>query len=251
MFDFDQALRGVCAPQQSILVIKMKPLVSAILACFGFLAFGALGLSLNPDEKKAVIDGLSDNKKFDANAESIQGRFEKKGRFTSFLTVALFASIIAAHVFWSGVATAECGPFEDNSQTTYRQLQCADFRGPGSANNAAYIRSSIRVNWTDVLVEPKGEAWVAKFATVCVQAFMHKELSGLYKKKCNADSLTHEQHHFHITQYFAQSLGSVLEGLEYRATSQLEAAPGLLDRTKTEHAGTVTRWKKMNVCYDR
>jgi hypothetical protein len=80
---------------------------------------------------------------------------------------------------------------------------------------------------------------------------MHKEISGLHKKNCKADSLTHEQHHFDITQYFAQSLGSVLEDLEHRATSQLEAALGLQERTKTEYAGTVTRWKQINARYDR
>lgn len=168
---------------------------------------------------------------------------------TNFVCLGILS--FAAQVFWIEIATADCGPFEDNSRTTYRQLQCADFRGPWSANDTAYIVTSIRVSWADVLVEPKGEEWVARFDSVCVQAFMHKEVSGLHKKKCKADSLTHEQHHFGITQHFAQSLGSVLEDLEHRASSQLEAAPGLQERTKMEYAGSVTRWKMMNARYDR
>ena len=181
----------------------MKSLASAILVSFGYLVFREPRLSLKSDEKKAVNDGLSDNNNSSRMKNRTGDSSKKRGRFTSSHGVCIFASIIAAQVFWIGAATAECGSFEDQSLTTYRQLLCADFRGPWSENNAAYIRTSIRVNWADVLVEPKGEEWIAKFAEVCVQAFMHKEFSGLYRKKCRVDALTHEQHHFEITQYFA------------------------------------------------
>ena len=167
--------------------------------------------------------------------------------FASFV----FALVIAGQVFWIEIAIADCGPLDDNSRTTYRQLQCADFRGPRNANEAAYMRTSIRVSSTGILVETEDEEWVARFASVCVQAFMHKKVSGLRDKECSADSLTHEQHHFDITHHFARSLGWVLEGLEHRAGSKVEAAPGLRELTRTEYADTLTRLKEVNARYDR
>jgi hypothetical protein len=229
----------------------MKPLVSTTPAAFEFLAVARPGLSPKPTGKPPSLMGCQEKIIPPRMPNQPLDVVKKKRCFAFFPGASFLAPIFAAQVFWTGIAVAECGPFEDESRTTYRQLHCADFRGPRSANNAAYIRTSIRVNWTDVSVESEGDKWVAKFAAVCVQAFMLKGVSGLLKNECRADYLTHEQHHFEITQSYAESLGFVLEGLEVRASTALDASRGLLERTKTEYAGTVTRWKIMNLTYDR
>ncbi len=83
----------------------------------------------------------------------------------------LAAAIIGAPILWSGGAQAECGSYEDETRTTYRQVRWEDFRGPGSnspkrgrgrkaAPDIAYIATSAHVEWSRVATLREGEEWV-------------------------------------------------------------------------------------------
>ncbi len=164
------------------------------------------------------------------------------------------------------MARAECGPYEDETQTTYRQLDWADFHGPRPDDltasrimpteifyfsKIAYVSTSIRVEWSGVTIQPEGQEWAAKLVGVCVPAFMHKDRSGFKQGAGTVPNLAHEQLHFDITHYFAESLGSRLERLEVRAASRSKASRGLRERIEAEHVDTVARWRKMQARYDR
>jgi hypothetical protein len=169
-------------------------------------------------------------------------------------------AVAAAQLIGGAAAFADCEPYEDETQTTYRQLHWADFHGARPEDPSkdrfkpakiSYISTSIQMNWSRVAVQPEGQEWAAKLVGVCVQALMHNDRSGLKHRARTVRRLAHEQGHFDITHYFAESLGSRLERLEYRAASRSKASRGLPESIEAEFARSVDRWKQMQAHYDR
>lgn len=173
----------------------------------------------------------------------------------------LAAAAIGAPILWSGAAQAECGSYEDETRTTYRELRWEDFRGPRSdspkrgrgrkaAPDIAYISTSAQVTWSRVAIRREGEEWVAKLVGLCVRSVMHKDRSGTGISARTPDDLAHEQGHFDITEHFADVLRASLGDLEYRAASSSEASRGLKERMKDEHIRTMSRCAEMQAHYD-
>lgn len=172
----------------------------------------------------------------------------KKCIFTGRHVVLILFSV---HFLLTGVASADCQPFDDETRTTYRELICADFCGPPSVTNRAYVSTSIHVTWTKVVVQPESGEWVAKLEGVCVQAIMHKDLSGFRRGTCRESELPHEQIHFDIVHYYALYIGSKLDHLKYGAASHSEAERGLLAQVKLLHKSVVSSWRNMEAKFDR
>lgn len=170
------------------------------------------------------------------------------------LAIALGAAQIAA----AGTAQAECGPYEDETRTTYRELRWGDFRGRRPPQvptrgrrpaEVAHVATSITYQ-TEVTTRRVGTEWVASPAALCVQAFVLKDRSGYKRERRSSWDLAHEQGHFDITHYFAETLRTRLAGFEHRATTELEARDGLLERMERARVDTIARWRRMQARYD-
>ncbi|MEE9279255.1 MAG: hypothetical protein V3V67_03685 [Myxococcota bacterium] len=182
-------------------------------------------------------------------------RGRKTRRQGSWLAVAVGTVQILA----AGGARGECGPYEDETRTSHRELRWGDFQGqrPERVRRAgrkpveiAHVATTISY-YTEVATRREGTDWIAEPADLCVQAFMLKDRSGYKRERRTRWDLDHEQGHFDITHYFAESLHAQLAQLEQRAASESEAQDGLLERLERERVEAVARWRKLQARYDQ
>lgn len=80
---------------------------------------------------------------------------------------------------------------------------------------------------------------------------MLKDRSGYKRERRTCWDLDHEQGHFDIAHYFAESLHAQLAQLEHRGVSKSEAQDGLMELLERERVEAVSRWRKMQTRYDK
>lgn len=169
--------------------------------------------------------------------------------------------LIAGQLLTVPVAWAECGPVEDETQTTYRQVRWEDFQGEPPGRFGGHYRSRVeraRIA-TAIRLEPvefettrdDTGRWLARPANVCVRALMYKDRSSVRPHEQTDRGLRHEQGHFDLTAYFASVLRSPLSALEHRADSPEDAERGLWEQIERDYNAVVERWKEMEARYDR
>ncbi len=171
----------------------------------------------------------------------------------------LAIAVATLQVLAAGAARAECGPYEDATRTSHRELRWGDFQGqrpervrrPGRKPvDIAHVATTISYR-TAVATRREGTDWVAEPADLCVKAFMLKDRSGYKRERRTRWDLDHEQGHFDITHYFAESLHAQLAQIEYRGASESEAQDGLMELLERERVEAVSRWRKMQTRYDK
>jgi hypothetical protein len=169
---------------------------------------------------------------------------------TGALTWALAASA-------PGVASSDCGAYEDAVRTTHRALAWRDFKSAAfprafrAGSVVAYVSTSIALEPLQFELSPEADGtWTARLVEICVRAFMLKEGSGFLRHEARADDLVHEQGHFDITELFARSLTAQLGRIRYSATLVDAALEGARQRADRVVSRTLASWRSAQAIYD-
>lgn len=153
---------------------------------------------------------------------------------------------------------AECGPAEDASRMSYRQLAWEDFQGarrfadgPTEAATAAEIAVSVAIDdWQVRLASAPPSAAAARVGEACVRAYMHKDRSGRVSQRGRHD-LAHEQGHFDIAQLFAGILAVRLEQISMPVVRESEAREALLGEVRVVYRATMVEFQAMEARYEQ
>jgi hypothetical protein len=176
-----------------------------------------------------------------------------------FKAVGWFGIVIGLGLNLGGAARswAECGPAEDASRTSYRQLAWEDFQGarrfsdgPTEAATAAEIAVSVAIDdWQVRLASGVPRAAAARVGEPCVRAYMHKHRSGRVSQRGRHD-LAHEQGHFDIAQLFAGILATRLERISVPIARETEAREALLREVRAVYHETMVEFQAMQARYE-
>lgn len=152
--------------------------------------------------------------------------------------------------------SAEPPAFDDEAQTTYRQVTWDDFKGRWRRHSrfgaeAAYIASGIQISeWTTDPEKLPDGTWIARPEGLTAYSFMEKYESSVEPGQKSDYALAHEQGHFDLTEVVARGLRVELLGLEGTGASRGEAAVDLKTRVDEAFAAALARMDRIQRQYD-
>jgi hypothetical protein len=146
--------------------------------------------------------------------------------------------------------------FDDEAQTTWRQVTWDDFKARWRklsrfGAEAAYIASGIQItDWHAVPERQPDGTYTARPEGLTAFAFMEKFESSVLPGKNTDYALAHEQGHFDLTETVARELRAELTALEGRGPTADTAALDLKDQVDTAFAGALQRLDRVQASYD-